>query len=66
MMLLMMMLNDDDDDDCDKGDRKLSHRKQAVRLLHNIEMQGFILKPFSADRPVSTDFHGPQNLASRN
>jgi len=38
-MLLMMMLNDDDDDDCDKGDRKLSYRKHAVRLLHNIEIR---------------------------
>ena len=39
-MLLMMTLNDDDDDDdCDKGDGKLSYRKQAVRLLHNIEIR---------------------------
>jgi len=28
--LLMMMLNDDDDDNCDKGDRKLSYRKQTM------------------------------------
>jgi len=39
MMLLMMMLNDDDHDDCDKGDRKLSYHKQAMRLLHNIEIR---------------------------
>jgi len=30
---------DDNDDDCDKGDRELSYRKQAVRLLHNIEIR---------------------------
>ena len=38
-----------------KCNKKLSYRKETVRLLHNIEItnQDLTLKPYSADRPIS-------------
>ena len=44
--------DDDDDDDCDKGDRKLSYRKQAVQLLHNIEIAEFSVKKLETYRSI--------------